>query len=680
MSLSLTPWLVLACPLAGMLTIALLGKKLSPRAAGTIGTLAIALAFVFAVLTLIKLQALPHDARVETTSLWDLVNVDGVKIQLGLYIDPLSTFMILVVTGVSTLIHLYSAGYMQTDEGYVRYFSYLNFFVFSMLLLVLAGNLVLLIIGWAFVGAASYMLVSYWYRRDTATAAGIKAFVINVVGDIGLVLGTLFLFKTMGVLDYGQLFSGAHTAFEKDAPELVIAMLLILVGAFAKSAQIPFQTWLPDAMEGPTPVSSLIHAATMVTAGVYLIGRLHVLFEWAPTAAAVGAIVGALTLLIAGSIGLVMTDLKRVIAYSTMSQIGYMIMGVSAAAYVGGFFHMMTHAFFKALLFMAAGSIISAMGGNQSLNNMSGFRKALPFTFGCFLAGGFALSAFPLFSGFFSKDTLLFEVGARGGWYWGLYVAGYIGAAFTVFYTWRMIYRAFWGEPCKEAQVVIETGHAYHPAEHTNPHTGDEDDPSTQEVEDSEVGFPGKEHKYAETTWQMRYAMIPLAILAVVAGLIQLPFGITNVLSSFLEPTFANTIVDYEPDNSGLEAFGLILSSVIAIVSLACAYWIWVRKPGTSAAIQARLPWLHKLFINKWYFDQFYSIFVVRPVVWIGQWAQDSFERVVINGALIGGTSGLVKAGSAAVRAFQTGLIRAYAALVIGGLSVVLLYFLVRGL
>ena len=680
MSLSLTPWLVLACPLAGMLTIALLGKKLSPRAAGTIGTLAIALAFVFAVLTLIKLQALPHDARVETTSLWDLVNVDGVKIQLGLYIDPLSTFMILVVTGVSTLIHLYSAGYMQTDEGYVRYFSYLNFFVFSMLLLVLAGNMVLLIIGWAFVGAASYMLVSYWYRRDTASAAGIKAFVINVVGDIGLVLGTLFLFKTMGVLDYGQLFSGAHTAFEKDAPELVIAMLLILVGAFAKSAQIPFQTWLPDAMEGPTPVSSLIHAATMVTAGVYLIGRLHVLFEWAPTAAAVGAIVGALTLLIAGSIGLVMTDLKRVIAYSTMSQIGYMIMGVSAAAYVGGFFHMMTHAFFKALLFMAAGSIISAMGGNQSLNNMSGFRKALPFTFGCFLAGGFALSAFPLFSGFFSKDTLLFEVGARGGWYWGLYVAGYIGAAFTVFYTWRMIFRAFWGQPCEQAQVVIETGHAYHPAEHTNPHTGHEDDPSTQEVEDSEVGFPGKEHKYAETTWQMRYAMIPLAILAVIAGLIQLPFGITNVLSSFLEPTFANTIVDYEPDNSGLEAFGLILSSVIAIVSLACAYWIWVRKPGTSAAIQARLPWLHKLFINKWYFDQFYSIFVVRPVVWIGQWAQDSFERVVINGALIGGTSGLVKAGSAAVRAFQTGLIRAYAALVIGGLSVVLLYFLVRGL
>ena len=268
MSIALSPWLVLACPLVGMLTIALLGKKLSPSVAGTIGTLAIALAFVFAVITLIKLQALPSNARVETTSLWDLVNVDGVKIQLGLYVDPLSTFMILVVTGVSTLIHLYSAGYMQTDEGYVRYFAYLNFFVFSMLLLVLAGNLVLLIIGWAFVGAASYMLVSYWYRRDTATAAGIKAFVINVIGDIGLVLGTLFLFKTMGVLDYGHLFAGAHTAFQKDAPELVIAMLLILVGAFAKSAQIPFQTWLPDAMEGPTPAVTIVAAWISELTGV----------------------------------------------------------------------------------------------------------------------------------------------------------------------------------------------------------------------------------------------------------------------------------------------------------------------------------------------------------------------------------------------------------------------------
>ena len=347
------------------------------------------------------------------------MNVAGVRIQLGIYVDPLSVFMALVVSGVSALIHLYSVGYMSSDRGYTRFFAYLNFFVFSMLLLVLAGNLALLIVGWAFVGAASYMLISYWYRRTTATQAGIKAFVINVVGDVGLVLGTFFIFRTMGVLDYGPLFDGVQEAFPKNDPSLVAGMLLILVGAFAKSAQVPLHTWLPDAMEGPTPVSSLIHAATMVTAGVYLIGRLHPLFEWAPTAADVGAVIGALTLLIAGTIGLAVTDLKRVIAYSTMSQIGYMIMGVSAAAYVGGFFHLMTHAFFKALLFMAAGSLISAMGGEQSLDRMRGFRKAMPFTFACFVVGGLALSAFPLMSGFFSKDALLFEIGQRGGWYYG---------------------------------------------------------------------------------------------------------------------------------------------------------------------------------------------------------------------------------------------------------------------
>jgi NADH-quinone oxidoreductase subunit L len=376
MSIATSAWLVLAFPLAGMLTIALGGKYWHPRAAATIGTLAIAIAFAFAVVTLVNLQGLPAEERVVTSSLWDLVNVGGLKIQLGIYVDPLSTFMALVVTGVSTLIHLYSAGYMKSDKGYVRYFAYLNFFVFSMLVLVMAGNMILLIIGWAFVGAASYMLISFWYRRSTATAAGIKAFVINVVGDVGLVLGTLFLFKTIGALDYGSLFESVQVDFAKNAPELVIAMILILVGAFAKSAQIPLHTWLPDAMEGPTPVSSLIHAATMVTAGVYLIGRLHPLFEWAPTAADVGAVIGAITLLVAGTIGLVMTDIKKVIAYSTMSQIGYMIMAVSAAAYVGGFFHLMTHAFFKALLFMAAGSLIGAMGGEQSLNKMSGWRPS----------------------------------------------------------------------------------------------------------------------------------------------------------------------------------------------------------------------------------------------------------------------------------------------------------------
>ena len=668
MSLTTAAWLVLAMPLAGTLVIALGGRVWSPKVAGWIGTIAIAFAFVFAVVAFFKLQDLPAEERLATSSLWDLVNVAGVRIQLGIYVDPLSVLMALVVSGVSTLIHLYSVGYMSSDRGYTRFFAYLNFFVFSMLLLVLAGNLALLIVGWAFVGAASYMLISYWYRRTTATQAGIKAFVINVVGDIGLVLGTFFIFREMGVLDYGALFDGVQEAFPKNDASLVAGCLLILVGAFAKSAQVPFHTWLPDAMEGPTPVSSLIHAATMVTAGVYLIGRLHPLFEWAPTAADVGAVVGALTLLIAGTIGLAVTDLKRVIAYSTMSQIGYMIMGVSAAAYVGGFFHLMTHAFFKALLFMSAGSIIAAMGGEQSLDRMRGFRKAMPFTFACFVAGGLALSAFPLMSGFFSKDALLFEVGQRGGWYYGLYAAGYIGAAFTVLYTWRMIYRAFWGEPCEEA-TELEHGHVHHAEHPTNPATG--------EIEDTDVGFPGADHHIAERTWHMRVAMSVLAVLAVVAGVVFLPYGITEWLPDFLEPTFADSIVEH-PENHGLETFGLILSTVISVGFLAVAYRIWAVGSGRASAWQERLPALHRLFVNKWYFDELIGLLIVRPFTWFGRWARDSFERIVINGALVGGTSGIVRAGSAAVRALQTGLTRSYAGLVIAGLSVVLLYLLVR--
>ena len=288
--------------------------------------------------------------------------------------------MVLIVTGVSTLIHLYSYGYMQSDRGYHRFFSYLNFFVFSMLLLVLAGNFVLLIVGWAFVGFASYALISFWYRRATATRAGMKAFVINVVGDIGLVLAAFLIFRELGTFEFATVFAKAPHVFHTNEWSVTAICLLLLVGAFAKSAQIPFHTWLPDAMEGPTPVSSLIHAATMVTAGVYLIARTHILFVLAPTAADIAAFIGLATLLVAGTIALVMTDLKRAIAYSTMSQIGYMIMGVSIGAYSAGLFHLMTHAFFKALLFMAAGSIIAAMANRQDIDQMSGFGKAMRFT------------------------------------------------------------------------------------------------------------------------------------------------------------------------------------------------------------------------------------------------------------------------------------------------------------
>src|SRR4051794_20648520 len=454
-------WLVLAFPLVGMLVIALGWRWLAGRSAGWVGTAAIALSFASSVGALVSLLGREPEQRHVVSTAFDYANTVGVDAKLTILVDPLSVFMILVVSGVSALIHLYSVVYVDSDRGYNRFFAYLNYFVFSMLLLVLAGNFVVLIVGWAFVGAASYLLISFWYRRTTATAAGIKAFVINVIGDAGLVLGTFFIFKHTHTLDFLGTFAKAERVFGHNSGDLVAGCVLLLVGAFAKSAQIPLHTWLPDAMEGPTPVSALIHAATMVTAGVYLIARMHPLFEQAPAAADVGAIVGCTTLIVTATIGLAVTDIKRVIAYSTMSQIGYMIMAVSSGAYVAGLFHLYTHAFFKALLFMAAGSLIAAMAGVQSLDRMSGFRRAMPFTFATFMAGGLALAAFPGFSGFFSKDEILATIGHRGGWHWALYVLGYVGALLTAIYTFRMIFRAFFGEPCPEARELDE-GHLHH--------------------------------------------------------------------------------------------------------------------------------------------------------------------------------------------------------------------------
>jgi len=662
-----TAWLILLFPLAGTIVIGLGFKVWSARLVGTIGTLAIAAAFVSAVLTTISLQDRGEEQRQVVFTAWDYVVTVGVDAKLAILVDPLSMFMALVVTGVSTLIHLYSVAYLSGDRGYARFFAYLNFFVFSMLVLVLASNFLLFIVGWAFVGAASYLLISFWYRRTTATAAGIKAFVINVLGDVGLVLGTFFIFKHSGTVDFLGTFANASNDFTKGDADLTAGCILLLVGAFAKSAQIPLHTWLPDAMEGPTPVSALIHAATMVTAGVYLIARFHTLFELAPAAADVGAIVGALTLLVAGTIGLVVTDLKRVIAYSTMSQIGYMVMAVSAGAYVAGLFHLMTHAFFKALLFMAAGSVISAMGGEQNLDRMGGFKKAMPFTYGCFIIGGLALAGVPPFSGFFSKDDILLVMGEEGGWHWVLYAVGYVGAFLTAIYTWRMIFRAFWGEPVEQARE-LEHGHLYHAPEPFNPANG--------EIEDTDVGFPGPEHHIAERALTMKAAMAALAVLAIVGGIVLIPHT-TTWLETFLEPTFADSTI-HPAENDSLLVVGLVLGAVLALGGIFIAYTVWVRRPGTSAQWQARFSGLHKLFINKWYFDEAIDFLIVRPAAWFGRWGQQTFERVFVNGTLVGGTSGIVRAGSAAVRAAQSGFLRAYAALLLLGVVAVGLYFLIQ--
>ena len=420
-------WLVLAFPLAGLLVISLGWRVLPGRTAGWIASGAILGSFLASIGALVRVQDLPREERHAVDSIWTYAATGDFDVELGIFVDPLAVFMCLVVSGVSFLIHVYSISYVSGDHGFARFFAYLNYFVFSMLLLVLAGNFILLIVGWAFVGAASYLLISFWYRRDTATHAGIKAFVMNVIGDVGLVIAAFLILNETGQLDYLGVFERAPEVFAQNDGTIVATCLLLLVGAFAKSAQLPLHTWLPDAMEGPTPVSALIHAATMVTAGVYLIARTFPLFELAPTAADIGAIIGTATLVFAATVALVQTDLKRVIAYSTMSQIGYMVLGVSAAAYSAGLFHLMTHAFFKALLFMGAGSVIGAMAGIQDMDRMGGFRKAMPFTFVTFTIGALALAAFPFTSGFFSKDEVLAYTINRGGGYVVLAIAGYFG-------------------------------------------------------------------------------------------------------------------------------------------------------------------------------------------------------------------------------------------------------------
>ncbi len=665
MSATAWAWLVLLFPLLGSIAIGLGYRTISAKAAGILGTAAIALSFACGIAALLSLLGDHPEARYHASSLWDYASAAGLDIKLGIFVDPLSIFMVLVVTGVSTLIHLYSFGYMQSDEGYHRFFSYLNFFVFSMLLLVLAGNFVLLIVGWAFVGYASYALISFWYRRETATKAGMKAFVINVVGDIGLVLAAFLIFRELGSFDYGTVFAKAPEVFSTNEWTVTAICLLLLVGAFAKSAQLPFHTWLPDAMEGPTPVSSLIHAATMVTAGVYLIARTHTLFVLAPTAADIAAFVGLATLLVAGTIALVMTDLKRAIAYSTMSQIGYMVVGVSIGAYSAGMFHLMTHAFFKALLFMAAGSIIAAMANEQNIDKMSGFAKAMRFTSITMLCGGLALAAFPGTSGFFSKDEILAYAAARGDMYLIFTVLGYVGALLTAVYTFRLIFRVLPGRPCKEAQELIDTGHVAHEPPRN---------PATGEAEDTDVGFPGAEHHIAEQSWPMKTAMGVLAFLALVGGLVQIP-GVDDVIGHFLEPVFADSPLSEIHPSIAADWEGLGIGGAIAIFGIFIAYFFYVAQPAAPAMLIQRLRPLYTLFVNKWYFDELIDLLIVRPALAIGRFANRTFERLVVDG-LVSGTEDVVGGSGRIVRLVQSGFVRSYALLLIGGFAGLALYFL----
>src|SRR3954452_5244678 len=593
-------WLVLAFPLAGTLVISLGWRGLGGRLPGWIASAMILGSFVCAVGAALTLNNRAPDARHATSTLYDYAHTSGVNVGMSILVDPLSVFMALVVSGVSFLIHVYSVAYMGSDRGYTRFFAYLNFFVFSMLLLVLAANIVLLIVGWAFVGAASYLLISFWYRRATATAAGLKAFVMNVIGDVGLVIAAFILFKHTHSLSYAGIFGGAKEAFSTNDGAITAACLLLTVGAFAKSAQVPLHTWLPDAMEGPTPVSALIHAATMVTAGVYLVARFHPLYEMAPTAAKITAGFAAFTLFYAATCALAITDLKRIIAYSTISQIGYMMLGVSTGGYDGGLFHLMTHAFFKALLFMGAGSVIGAMAGIQDIDRMGGFRRSMKFTYVTFTIGALALAGFVPMSGWFSKDEILgFDV-HRGGFDLVLAIFAFAAALITAFYSFRMVFRVFFGDAVPEAQS-LERGELAH-GEHVNPMTG--------EHEDTDVGFPGAEHHIAEREWPMKFAMGTLALLAVVGGIVAIP-GVTHWERNFLDPTFADSkFINTQPTDTA-SWIGLVVGGGIALAAITTAYVCSPGRPGLPPAFREPLPFLHRLFFNRWYFDELYDALFV---------------------------------------------------------------------
>jgi NADH-quinone oxidoreductase subunit L len=659
-------WLVLAFPLAGMLVISVGFRRLPVAAPGWIASGAILGAFLSSVGAFVDMLGEPDSKRVLVDSAWTYASTGDFKVDVAILIDPLSVFMCLVVSGVSFLIHVYSVAYMGGDRGYARYFAYLNYFVFSMLLLVLAANFVLLIVGWAFVGAASYLLISFWYRRGTATRAGMKAFVINVLGDVGIVIAAFLLLDKTGSLDYRGVFGAVDQVFARDDGVLVAACLLLLLGAFAKSAQIPLHTWLPDAMEGPTPVSALIHAATMVTAGVYLIARMHPLFEQAPAAADVSAIIGTATLVFAASVAVTVTDLKRVIAYSTISQIGYMVLGVSVAAYGAGLFHLMTHAFFKALLFMGAGSVISAMGGEQSLDRMGGFRKAMPFTFITFTIGALALSGFPFTSGFFSKDEILSFTLNRGGPFVVLGVIGYLAAGVTAFYAFRMVFRVFFREPVPESRS-LEQGHLAH---------HDPANPGTGEPEDTDVGFPGPEHHIAERSWPMRAAMAPLALLSLIGGILGVPYLI-SALEQFLEPTFADSRFEHVVPANGTEVLELGIGGTLGIVGIGVAYVVYMQRRWLRLELRERFDSLHTFLVNKWYFDELYDRAIVRPIAAAGRFGRQVIETDFVQGVIVGGTTGAVRAGTAFARSIQTGYLRGYALLLLLGVTGLALYFLI---
>ncbi|HEX3630079.1 MAG TPA: NADH-quinone oxidoreductase subunit L [Candidatus Dormibacteraeota bacterium] len=613
--------LVLLLPLAGFLVNAFFGRVLPRQVAGWVGAGSIGLAFLAALAILTQVVG---GQRLDQTyfTWWQTADFN---LPFNLYVDPVSTLMILVITGVGFLIHLYSIGYMAEDPGFARFFAYMNLFVFSMLLLVLSGNFVWLIIGWAGVGLSSYLLIGFWYQRTSAVLAARKAFVMNTIGDVGMVFAAFLVFLNLRVLDYHDVFSRIHQ-LPKGGAVITAICLLLLIGAVAKSAQLPLHTWLPDAMEGPTPVSALIHAATMVTAGVYLIARMHSLYDWAPAAATTVAIIGGVTAFFAATIGMAQVDIKRILAYSTMSQIGYMFLAVGIGAYAAGMFHFMTHAFFKALLFMAAGNVIHAFHDDQDIRHMGNLRAGMPITFWTFLIGTLSITGFPLITaGFWSKDEIIrAAISAAGSEFW-LGVIALITAGLTGFYMFRLFFIAFGWE-----------------------------------------WLSRDERHLHEAVPIQTVPIIILAVGAVVGGFI--PVG------NFLQPVFGHAVEVGAAAFWGLAA----LSVLVALVGFGFAYLLYARRPELAVQWRTRIAPIHTLVEHKYYVDELYDRVFVRPGFALARFLNDIVEPKVIDGA-VDGVAHLWVEEARELRLIQSGRVRTYGIFTLGGAVGVLLlvtYFL----
>ncbi len=648
-------------PLVGFLINGLFGKRLGKGVVSFIGCTALGFSFLTALFIWKDLLALEPEHRLMTQTLWQWMAVGSLNVEFGFLIDPLSMVMILVVTGVGFLIHIYSTGYMYEDESYWRYFAYLNMFVFFMSLLVLGSNYLVMFVGWEGVGLASYLLIGFWYQGIDNAIAGKKAFVVNRIGDFGFALGMFLMFWTFGSLSYLDVFPKAlemyeHGALALNAPVMIAICLLLFVGATGKSAQIPLYVWLPDAMAGPTPVSALIHAATMVTAGVYMVARTNVLYTLAPTALLVVASIAAATAFFAATMGILQNDIKKVLAYSTVSQLGYMFIGVGVTAYWAGIFHLMTHAFFKACLFLCSGSVIHAMGGDQDMRNMGGLAKKMPITYITMLVATIAIAGLPPFAGFFSKDEILGKAFAfpfyptAGKIIWFI---GTVGAGVTAFYMFRLIFMTFHGE------------------------------------------FRGTEeqrHHLHESPLNMTIPLMILAVLSFVGGWLGIPHligktlgHVPNILETFLEPVFehsnrivANTVgIPHVAEPVEWTLMGT--SVVVAIIGISLAFYIYmVHGKELPKKMAEAYSDLYQLVYNKYYVDEVYELLIVRPTYYFSLILWKIVDVIFIDGIGVNGPAWLVKRVSAGARLINNGYMQTYGAFMLVGLVTIICYFLYK--